>query len=472
MNPLSKNRNQTLTISRRHASRQWMIRSSLARCFGSGFISYPVVIFLAATHDLKGGGFLIGFCIGLILALPNLFGVLRVFTPVMISKIGNRKLFCILAFFLEILSLGAMIYFGRPDFLSKTAALVCITAFWCLAKLAEYCGWVALSAWTGDIFPEKTRGRFFGIREFRRLSGEFFSVFICTILTIWWWSLASPYAGRVSDYYVYALMVMLGAFSFAVGTLMLLPVADIPNDKSGEQSSAENSPDRKAETVTARGIFRELAAPFRDPGFRIFLFYCAFFSFVTQLEQVFQTLYPAKFFAGITPLLMVLWFRLVVRGGQILFCEWAGKKVDRYGAMPIMVIAQFLTALGPLFYFFANLDTWWLLFGAHFCFIAYVGLNVGLPQAQLQFSPPGKGAVWIACYGAVGGFLGFCGALLSGYLYTTFFADADFSVPILPGHPILKYVYLIQIPFLISFIFRITAGFLLMRVKPRRPETV
>lgn len=435
-----------------------MFRSGLVWSFGNNFISTSVVIFLAISHGLNWSGPYLG----MLIAAPFLAGVLRSFAPVMIRRVGSVRKFCITAYLTEIVFLWLMLVLGRPDYLSNRAALACITVFWCLANLAEHCGTVAFFAWNGEIFPEKTRGRFFGMRERWRMAGEMISLAIC-VAVMYVWENDAFLRESVPKYYVFALLAAVGTVFIAAGTLLLGKVHD------GKCFKAEKS-GATAETLTFRGVFRELLEPLSDRRFQPLLIYAAYFSFITQLEQAFQLTYPAKlfgektlFFGAGAAFVAVQTLRFLIRGGQVILAPATGAWIDRRGVVPVLVFSQFVTAFGPLFYFFAAPPYGWVIFGSALCYMAYVGLNVGLPQVQLQAAPPGKGATWLACYGAVGGVFAFTGALLGGAIYQDF-PYVDFTQRVCGGCPVLRTVFWVQLPFLISFVLRLGAVPLLQKI--------
>ncbi|MDO4550660.1 MAG: hypothetical protein Q4C96_05360 [Planctomycetia bacterium] len=463
-------------IRERHDSRRWMFLSTIFWSFGNCFISNLVIIFMALSHGMQKGTFFLG----LILALPFLAGAMRGFTPFLIQKMHGVKRFCITAYLMEILLLWMMIFWGRPDFLSPFPALMCLTFFWFTANLAEHCATVALFAWSGEIFPEKTRGRVFGNREFYRISGEILSLVIC-FLAVFWWRNYFPFRACFSEYYLYALLAVIGTLFTLPGTLFLLRVhapraLSAGNNKSPISFSADKKEGMhemeisKIEGAHFREMFRQFLLPIQDRRFRPLLYYGAYFAFITQLEQVFQITYPAKIFdedvklygLGL-PFLLLLSLRFITRAGQLCLSRTAGKKIDRNGVIPILALSQFLTAFGALCYFFASPRFPFFLFAAPFFYIAYVGLNVGLPQIQIQLSPPKKHATWIAAYGTISGLIAFLGALAGGAL-AKLLPPMDFTSPISETSTLLQNIYWVQIPFLISFILRALATLFLLKI--------
>ena len=64
---------------------------------GNGLTSTTLVVFLALELDAPN----LGLGISLILAMPNLVGLLRLATPVLIGRIADRKTFCLGTFILS-----------------------------------------------------------------------------------------------------------------------------------------------------------------------------------------------------------------------------------------------------------------------------------------------------------------------------------------------------------------------------------
>jgi MFS family permease len=94
-----------------------------------------------------------------------------------------------------------------------------------------------------------------------------------------------------------------------------------------------------------------------------------------------------------------------------------GALIDRFGNRRVMIASQLLVASSMLFYLSAPTDRWWWIFGASTMFIAYAGLNVGIPNLMLKLSPPHERNAYIASYYSWAGLAYSCGSLAGGIIY-------------------------------------------------------
>ena len=142
---------------------------------GNGLTSTTLVVFLALELDAPR----LGLGIGLILAMPQLVGLLPLAAPVLIGRIADRKTFCLCTFMLSGLLLLCLPIMAAPGvFRSAAISLAGLIILWSLHHLMQYMGTVALFSWLADIAPLKFAAAFSGIR--RR----------------WWWR-AKPQAPGV-----------------------------------------------------------------------------------------------------------------------------------------------------------------------------------------------------------------------------------------------------------------------------------
>jgi predicted MFS family arabinose efflux permease len=121
----------------------------------------------------------------------------------------------------------------------------------------------------------------------------------------------------------------------------------------------------------------------------------------------------------------MLCLRVALRAGQWLAGPGVGRTADRAGNRPIMAAGLLLIAQGPLFYALATPQQPWWVAGAWACWIAWVGLNIGLPNLVLGLSPRRADTPYIAVWLATTGFCHFLstvwgGSLLDRYGQQTF----------------------------------------------------
>jgi MFS family permease len=116
-------------------------------------------------------------------------------------------------------------------------------------------------------------------------------------------------------------------------------------------------------------------------------------------------------------LFLMLASSTAMRLGQIGVSPALGKAADRFGNKPIMLICLFITAQGPLFYFFSTPTSWWWFLGSSAVWIAYAGLNIGIPNLMLKIAPAGENSNYLTIYFTLTGLCYGFNTLLGGWLF-------------------------------------------------------
>lgn len=389
-----------LSVGERRGARVRMFYATVWGAMGNAFLTANVIYLMARCMGVTSG---VG--VSLIYLTPWMAGLFRWFTPVGIQLFQSQKRFVLNAGRLEIFFLMTLILFPLPLYFQPLTAYLLLLFGWLGACLAEHCAFVAMLSWQGAIFPEKTRGRFFGFLERWKLGGEIGGLAATLFLTWIWQNGLGWWVGwEVEEYWV--------SFPFLVlGTLFLWRRLQILKAIPEKTSLPPRS-------FSLREQWFRLKKPFRDRHFRPMLVYGAFFSLVTQLDQVAQVTLP--YFLTSWGFLLTQGNRFFVKTGQFLLGGRCGRWLDRWGAPRVILLSQYGTSLAPLFYVLALTEGWgWLLVGQIF-WISYVGLNIGLPQIQLQMAPHSDTSPWAASYGLVCSLFGCMGMLLGGLLFDHF----------------------------------------------------
>lgn len=429
-------RTSPLPIFKRHLARWHMNRMGMLWSLGNALLSGTLILNLCSTL-----GMLKGSIASLVFLMPWLTGILRTFVPVVFQHLQSPRRFCTSAYAIQTVFLIGIIVAAHVDFsryfpdavpsatVSATTPpttppatlapatvsrpvlvqIGVILLCWFLANLCESCAFLVLTTWQGEIFPARTRGRFFGRLSCWRLSGELIPIVVILLI-----SLLHGLPSWKTDPEKYRLMVTtnltLGVFFCLSSLFFLRRVPECPLNVAAEPETSR--------WLQLRQRVKALCEPFTDSRFIPLLCYGAYFSLVTQLEQATQFLFLYTVLAGSLTVLMPQVFRAVIKLGQWGLSRRTGQWIDRYGAAPVMFIAQLFVALGPLFYVLAaNGWGWGWMFGAQILWIAYVGLNIGLPQIQLQLAKPREYASWLAAYGLVCAVFACVGLLVGGVIY-------------------------------------------------------
>jgi len=367
---------RSITADQRRQAIRWVYVNGFLWGLGSGLASVTLVVYLAMELGAAG------MAIGVILATPRLVGVTRQFAPLLIDRFANRKAFCIRCFFVSAILLASVPVFARPGYLpSPGASLAVLAILYCGYRLFEYLAAVALWSWFGDLVPQLVRGRFVGCRESWVNAGRIIGMLVSGLLA-WFFCQQLP---RDVWWRVYAISAVLGAAAMLAALRPLRRIAPVdPVDGS-----------------RPRVTFDSLIGPFRDRRYWRLLVFGCWFSFFNGVTQTAQYIYPISILG--LPLLLMLVLRIGMRSGQSAIAPWFGRLVDRIGNRPVLVVSQLIVATGPLFFLLATPKHWWIVVGAWVVWIAYAGLNVGLPNLMLKLSPEENNAPHIATYFAVSG---------------------------------------------------------------------
>ena len=120
-----------------------------------------------------------------------------------------------------------------------------------------------------------------------------------------------------------------------------------------------------------------------------------------------------------------------------------------------MIVSQTIVALGLLFYVPATQEQPWWIIGAWICWMAYAGINIGLPSLTIKLAGPDDAAwylaVWFGVSGAVYGLSTIAGGVIFDWL-----KDWQYSFTILGSQTLLIDRY--QLLFLCGIAGRLVAA--------------
>jgi MFS family permease len=394
-----------LTVSARRRARRLACGNAATWALGNGLANSWLVLWFAM--DL--GVWRLGLGLSLIRAAPQLAGLLRLGAPAMIGRLASRKALCITAYLASTLVLGSLPVLTVPGRLPSAAwSLAALVAVWCLYHLLEYVGTVALWSWLGDLVPQRVRGRFLGRRERWMLVGQTLGMLASGLLSLVWHRCAPSTPGF--RWLGYVIPLGLGTLLMAAS---VVPLVGMPAAVVGR-------------VVRAGANLRALLAPLTDRTFLRLLAFGCWLSFFNGLTLPVQDSYLRRSLglAVLVPLVLQVALRL----GQLSISPWIGRLADRHGNRRVMVVCVPLIAAAPLCYCLARpAQPWWVV-GAWLLWIAYVGVNVCLPNLLLSVSPRTGNTPAIATYYAVTG-LAMAASTICGGLLLDAFAGHTFFVP-------------------------------------------
>lgn len=345
---------------------------------GNALTTGALVVYLARDLGAQGLG------IGLLLAVPNLAGLLRLAAPAIIFRAGTSRRACLgfsLASYLLIVGLPAIAALAPA--VSRSAAVAAMIVLLFAHQLLEYIGTVALWSWWGDLVPRRVRGRYFARRQIIQLS-----LSIPTLLA----------GGAFADYWrgqfqgdpdrlllAYAAPTGVGA-GFLLASLM--PLFFMPAT-------------RRYPRPEAQLVWAAIRAPFVDRRFWPVLVFRGWFSLANGISQLVQNvIYPKDILQfGVLPLSLL---RVVTGVGQLGGSRFVGKWSDRFGNRPVLMAAQACVSLSLVFFLVARPETRWLLVGAWVLYAAYIGHNICLPNLVLKLSPELERPGYVASNEAIG----------------------------------------------------------------------
>ena len=390
-----------LTVKDRRRARRLAYRNGMIWSFGNGLTSTMLVVYLAMDLGVQ----VVGLGVSLVIATPNIVGLLRMSAPALIRRMGDRKTFCLAAF-----ALAAMVLLVLPLAVvgrllpSARASLYALVAVWCVFHLLQYLGTVALWSWLADLVPLRIRGRFIGRRERWMVAAQA----VAMILTGFFAWYVRYYLPHWPAWVRYGVPTVLGSMFMLAA---VVPLAQMPRAGSPRLHSAGRMP---APRVILRSPLSNLAAPLRDRRFLGLMVFGCWFSFFNGVTQSAHFVYGWKVLG--VGLFAMLSLRTVTRVGQFTLCPWFGRLADRIGDRPVLAPCLFLVAQGPLFYLLSSPNHPWWIAAAWIIWIAYAGINVALPNLMLRLSPSQTNTSYIAAYYAVSGVCYAASTIAGGYL--------------------------------------------------------
>lgn len=380
-------------------------RNGILWAIGNALTTANFILFLGRDLGAAGLG------LSLLLALPNLAGILRLFAPWLTHVLGDSKR----AYYqLSLLSYGLLLIGLQViDHRAKDwdrAALVGLIGVIFVHQLLEYLGQVAQWSWYGALVPAEIRGRVFSRRQALQLA--------CVIPTSWGMSYAVDWINTAtnSKSWGYAAVHLVGCLCLLASALVL---QRLPSGKAGENEGRE----RQAGKPDLRGTsLAECLAPFRDRAYWPFLLFRGWLSFANGISQSAQFLWT-KDVLGFSLLTNNI-FRTVMQVGQLGTSVALGGHFDRFGYRRALIVAQLMVTLGLGCYLLADpgipgqhwLTYFWIGLGWA-CWSAYAVHNVALPNLALKFAPPEQRAGYIAAYEALGSLLHAAATIGGGLMF-------------------------------------------------------
>ncbi|OQA56335.1 MAG: Major Facilitator Superfamily protein [Candidatus Omnitrophica bacterium ADurb.Bin277] len=369
----------------------------------------PLGLFLGATP----------WEIGLLVAIPNLFGSCAQFFAVRIVKVLGSRLRCLatgavlqVAFLVPIACLAPI---GMPKRISLL--IFFITMFRIIGGLIGTI-WGSL---TSDYLRPEERGFYFGWRS--RITGlaGVFGIILGGVLLFSFREI-SPALG-------FFILFALAAAARTVSAWLMAQMEDIPQGKNpGDEFT-----------------FLMFLRRFRESNFVKFVLYVASITFTTNLAAPFFSVYMLRDLQF--NYLVFMFVHLgAVAAGLFSFPVW-GKHADAIGNARILKLTSFLIPVIPILWMFSS-NLVYLFTIEIFAGFVWGGFNLCSLNFIYDAVSPGKRIRCIGYFTFINGVAMFLGALLGGYLVE--------RIPPIQGSRILSI-------FLVSGILRFASHFILSK---------
>jgi hypothetical protein len=303
------------TLERRSALGLGLVNGALWS-IGNALTTGSLVSYLA--RDLGAQGL----ALSLVLAAPNLAGVLRLVARALIYRAGTaRRARLAVSAASYVLIAGLPLIALAAPVISRPVAVVTMILLLFAHQLLEYVGTVALWSWWADLVPLPIRGRYFGRRQMIQLG-----VSIPTLLA------SGYFADHLREHFknqpdrlllAYAIPIAGGAACLLAS---LVPLVLMPATRRYPKPEA--------------GLVRSVvAAPFADRRYWRLLIFRSWFSLSNGISQTVQNVvYPKDVLNfGVGPMAVM---KVTTQIGQMGSARWVGRWSDRIGNRPVLVVAR------------------------------------------------------------------------------------------------------------------------------------
>lgn len=318
--------------------------------------------------------------------------------PQFVSFLGSRKKAVLV---LVLLDAVAFLPFVVLPFVTKDYLVLSVFVFYVMAAVPRASGPIWAS-WITDLVPAGERGRFLGLRSTLTSASNV----VCFIAV-----------GLILNYVAGSPLIGFSiAFGFAAVTrfaswFLFLPISDVPMA-------------RCEEVVSLRHPLRsDLAMP--GPLGR-FMSYCGMFYFATFLAAPFFAVYMLE-----TLKFSYLTFMVVVcseQAAKLLILRYWGRRADARGNPGVLKLTSALIPLVPILWLVSQWPPY-LVVVQVFSGLAWAGFELCSPNYIYETVPSASRLKYVACFRSLNCLATALGALVGGYVATTFSSAL--------GHPIL-----------------------------------
>ena len=248
------------------------------------------------------------------------------------------------------------------------------------------------TAWMGDVVPERERGRYFGMR-----TGITGLVGMLANLAAGWW------LDRVSAPLSFQVVLVVAVATALIGVWIY---------------SRQYDPPTTRERLRWRDV---VGVPLRDPGFRRFLAFAVYWTFVVFLAAPFVFPYFLdELRLSFTQ--VAIWSTIAASTSMLTTVMW-GRVADRVGNKAVLAVGTFVAGVGlPGSWILAGASGWlgFIWISAVLDAVAWGAIGPAGFNLALVSTPRANRVVYIATWSLATGVAGFLGGALSGPLLLGF----------------------------------------------------
>lgn len=394
-----------------------------------------------AGYSLTTGGFLYYFMgalgaatwvLTVLLALPEIVGVLAVLTPLALRLTANRKrLFVATSILARLCTCGIPLVVLLPENWSKLSFLIGVLA---LQGVFQSIAYTAYLSWLSDLAPENSWGRFFARRDIAKALVLIFIPVAASILKDY---LRDPLTTDSIEWTGYLI-------AFGIGNLLqlisLIPLLKWPAVEVNSEVAHQTAPTIPSMTdhpgYSMRGFLGILA----------FSWWLAFFQGMTQTAFFLHSYRELQVSLTNYYLLTGVMYAL-----QMVTAAIAGQIGDRRGYRNMLLLSTFAVSFAIPFWMFSLQGNWLWLWGAYAMWGLFGAVNLSLQNQLLIVTPRHRNTFQLAlCRQGAGLIAGLTGLAGGFWLEKQLASEAPFQWMNYEWNPFL-------LIFALSFLGRLTA---------------
>ncbi|HUU50651.1 MAG TPA: MFS transporter [Nitrospinota bacterium] len=401
-------------------------------------LRYSIIdgIFANLFGTLTGGIFLISFAlyiganelqIGLIASIPLLANSAQLLSSYIIEKTRKRREVSIgfsgIARGIWILIVFSLLLYSQPEKPSYLISFVIIII--AISYVSASISVVSWLSWMSDLVKEDIRGRYFSKRNIMcGIAGLLVTLLGGRFLDYW----KINYEGNLNNGFIFIFLAAL--FFGLISIVFLKKIPEPPFTVQRERIS----------------FFKGISLPLKDPNFKRYIFFTAFWSFSVHFVSPFFTVYMIQDLKLSYTLISEMAIISIL--ADIVGMRLWGILSDRYGNKPVILFNGYIASFIPFLWIFITRESIGFLILVHLTAgFFWAGLNLCTSNLLLRLSPKEHKSIYISYFNAIGGLIAAIAPIIGGMAAQYF---SQWRVEILSFE-----IYRLHFVFLISFLLRL-----------------